>query len=185
MSDDDDLMDDNPFPDEPLFSRCFDYSPPAGWKPIAEACIADIRAMLDAAGMPPGMMSVLQVKEKMGGLRIYVDGLPGDPQPDRLYGREDDEDNAKPVRMSRTYSFDDLGEFQFEDQVPDAVRQRVLAAIVGAGYVSRALAQQIFARIKVAADEAARTCQKCGQPGTLQIVANWRRTVCKKHRTTS
>jgi hypothetical protein len=46
-------------------------------------------------------------------------------------------------------------------------------------------AQQIFARIKVATDEAARTCQTCGQPGTLQIVANWRRTVCKEHRTAS
>ena len=185
MSDDDDLG-GNPFPGDPLFSRCFDYSPPSGWAQIAESCIADIRAMLDEVGMPPGMMSVLQIKEKMGGLRIYLDGLPGDPQPDRLYDKvAEDDDSEAPARMSRTYSFEDLGEFQFEDQVPDAVRQRVLAAIVGAGYVPDPLAQNIFARIKVATTEAARTCQTCGQPGALQVVAGWHRTVCREHRTAS
>jgi hypothetical protein len=50
----------------------------AGWKSIIETAIA--RMATAVANCPPGALSILQIKEKLGGLRIYVAGqsLPSD-----------------------------------------------------------------------------------------------------------
>ena len=170
----------NPFPGDPLFSRCFDYSPPEGWDPLVESCIADIRAMLDEASIPPGVFSIRQVKEKFGGLRIYTDGSPAEPKPDNeefaFLGMEKE--------RASSYYLNRIGNLDFEDQVSDETRARILAAIVAVAYVPEALAERIRARIKVAMDEADKTCQTCGAPGELEV-KGWHRTVCAEHRTPS
>ncbi|GMV19486.1 MAG: hypothetical protein AMXMBFR56_77100 [Polyangiaceae bacterium] len=47
-----------------LFADCFDFSVPEGWRGIVDA-------LCDALSVTG--CSVLQVKEKFGGLRVYVD----------------------------------------------------------------------------------------------------------------
>lgn len=48
-----------------LFSKCFDFSPPRGWRGIVEALCDE----LAKTGC-----KVVQVKEKFGGLRVYAHG---------------------------------------------------------------------------------------------------------------
>lgn len=47
-----------------LYAKCFDFSPPSGWRPIVERLSASLAAT--------GTARVLQVKEKFGGLRVYL-----------------------------------------------------------------------------------------------------------------
>ncbi len=168
----------------PLLERSIDFSPPEGWLGIVNSLVADLARILREADVPPGAFSVRQVKEKFGGLRVYVAGLPSNPQP--VSGSSDWVSDAEadpaPDRPSREWHFEGVCTIDFDERLADASIARILAAISASAYVPEAVAQQIRRRIEAARQEADRTCQLCGAEGDLVVENGWHMTLCEEHR---
>lgn len=167
-----------------LFERCFDFSPPEGWLRIVAALLADIDHALMEAEVPAGVFSIRQVKEKFGGLRVYVDGLPTAP-----YSLASDlgristaDEGASSAPIYRDWYFDGICNVEFDEGIDAASIARILAAIQASACVSEAVAQRIRQRIDVACKHANSTCQLCSAVGVKEIQNGWYLTVCKDHR---
>ncbi len=167
-----------------LLLHCFDFSPPAGWIGIVDGLLNDISRILQGAGVQDGLFGIRQIKEKFGGLRIYVYGYPQPPsspnmEPEWPSGT-DIHSSAAP--MSRNWHFEGIGSVDFDERVSTVLMARVLAAIGTAAYLPEDVALEIRARIEFACKQADCTCQLCGNAGALVIENGWHLTVCSDHR---
>ncbi len=167
-----------------LLVRCFDFSPPEGWRQIVDSLLTDISRILRDGEVPAGVFSIRQVKEKFGGLRAYVDGLPTAPfSPTFARERISIPDlDVPPAQTYRDWHFDGICTIDFDEHISMASIARVLAAIKEAAYVTEVVAQRIRDRIEIARREADHTCQLCGAEGELTVDNGWHITVCAEHR---
>ncbi len=166
-----------------LLVRCFDFSPPPGWLQIVNKLLEDIAQILQDAAVPDGILSIKQVKEKFGCLRIYADGFPEAPSPSNLaieWGTET-EVESPPLPLYREWHFDRVCSISFEERIDDASVLRILAAISAAAYLPAGVAQQIANYIDRACDLADRSCQLCGAEGSRVVDNGWYMTVCSEH----
>lgn len=172
----------NSYPE--LLSHCYDFTPPKGWENIVASLFSDLTRILRDAQVPDGLFGIRQVKEKFGGLRVYVHGLPSAPHsPD--FDRDwivAPEFDSVPAPKSRNWHFEGICSLEFSERINDASIARILTAIGEVAYVPEAVATQIRSLIEAARQEADRTCQCCGANGALVIENAWHMTVCEEHR---
>jgi hypothetical protein len=167
-----------------LLTRCFDFSPPEGWREIVTALLADIDQELRDAEVPVGVFSIRQAKEKFGGLRVYVSGYPKSPLSPSMEGEwaSATEGDSATAPESRTLHLEGVCTIDFDERLDDASMRRILTAIEESAYVPEAVATQIRCRIEAARQEADRTCQLCGAAGAMVIDNGWHMTICAEHR---
>ncbi len=162
-----------------LLIRCFDFSPPPGWLQIVNKLLEDIAQILREAEVPSGVFSLRQVKQKLGGLRVYSDGYPQVPTSERDY---ETEMGSTPLHLERNWHFEGVCSISFEERIDDASLLRILDAISAAAFLPDHAARQITQQIDSACDVADRTCELCGAAGSRIVDNGWHMTVCAEHR---
>lgn len=165
-----------------LLVRCFDFSPPPGWLKIVNSLLKDTAQILRDAKVPLGVFSVRQIKEKFGGLRVYVDGFPETATPLNLEIEWDPETEVESTPLYREWHFERVCSIQFDERIDNASVSRILAAISAAAYLPAGVARQIANHIDRACDLADRSCQLCGAEGGRVVDNGWYMTVCAEHR---
>jgi len=151
-----------------MFERVIRYglSIEPGWLSIIEGVCQQIDSTLDAAQARKANFSWIQIKEKLGGLRMYWSRAYRIPEP-----------------RDSSINFERLVSLEFDERVSDTDIDAVVAAITGACLIPEDATRQIRQIIEVACEEAARTCQFCGAPGRHLTSDGWMVTACDKHAT--
>jgi hypothetical protein len=149
------------FPDQ--FTRVFEYglSIEPGWIGIIEDTCAQIDALLPENLKP--RFSWLQVKEKMGGLRMYWSGGWIEPN-------------------MRGY-IDGVGQMDWDPGLSDDAKSRVIKAIMRETMLPEPVCDEIRKITDAAEANASKTCQLCGLPGAHHVIDGWHWTVCDQHAT--
>ena len=151
------------------FARTFEYglSIETGWITIIESACAQIDLALEEGNARKQNFSWLQIKEKLGSLRMYWDrgwSVPESLQP-----------------LAAEY----LPEFDYEEGVSETEMDLVTQAIAKVVMVPEDVTLRIQKIIDAAEEQASITCQICGAPGNRKQLDGdgWVVVGCEKHGT--